>query len=82
MNRRLPRPYVEPLSDARTPLADNSLLEEAGLTTSEVKCMKRFVDLPRRVFRRHCKAYAAGSVRDGRRPDRGRVDPMSEQPLG
>ena len=72
--------YVESLSDARTPLTDffNSLLEEAGLTTGEAQCVKCFVDLLGRVLRRHREAYTAGSVRNSRRPDCGRVDSMSE----
>ena len=40
MNRRLPRPYVEPLRDARTPLADFSriLLADSALASdSEVR---------------------------------------------
>ena len=80
----LTRRYFKPLSDARTPLADffSILLEEADLTTSEVEGSKRFVDLLGCVLRRHRESYAAGFFRNGRRPDRGRVDPVREQPFG
>ncbi len=44
--------------------------------------MKRFVDLLGRVFRCHREAYAAGSVRNGRRANCGSVDAVSEQPFG
>src|SRR6478609_6441692 len=56
--------------------------EKAGLTASAVECMKRFIDLLGRVFRCHGEAYAAGSVRNGRRANRGSVDAVSAQAFG
>lgn len=77
---------LKTLSDHRllvTSPADfvNGLLDEAGFTTSELECMKGFVDLLVRVFRGHREAYATGAVRNGRGSDRGGVDTVSEQPF-